>query len=400
MPWRRTNVREQRIEFVVRAMHRQGTFSALCQEFEITRPTGYRWLRRYQEAGSLDELRERSRRPRHSPTRTAEAIERRVVALRRRYGWGGKKLKVLLAREGIALPVVTINRIIARRGLVAERDRHRRLTARFERQQPNELWQIDFTGQWRTSPGWCFPLAIIDDHSRYLIALEALPAQGGRLVERCLVETFKRHGVPEATLCDHGTPWWSTSNSQGLTFVSVGLLKQGIRLYYSGYRHPQTQGKVERLHRTLKDALRPGGFPRRLDQCQRAFDRFRHVYNHVRPHEALDLSVPARSYRPSPHRYTSPPTQWCYPPGADLHRLNSQGCLDYHGQRYFVCEALAGERVWLRPFDGKLLVQFRHMYVREIDPRTHSTRAVITPADHPLPHTPQCNGCHDTHCNA
>ena len=120
----------------------------------------------------------------------------------------------------------------------------------------------------------------------------------------------------------------------------------------------------------------------------------------MRPHEALEMSVPAHHYRPSPHHYTSHPTQWRYPPGANLRRLNTQGCLDYHRRRYFVCEALAGEHVWLRPFDGKLLVQYRHMYVREIDPRTHSTRPVITPADHTFLDISQCNRCHDTTCNA
>ncbi len=133
---------------------------------------------------------------------------------------------------------------------------------------------------------------------------------------------------------DHGTPWWATSSGHGLTRLSVSLIKQGIRLYWSGVGHPQTQGKVERFHRTLKHAVRHHGRPQTLSEWENALHHFLKEYNHVRPHEALQMAVPAERYHPSPKQYNPQPSQWEYLQGAIVKRLNSQGCLDYHHRRY------------------------------------------------------------------
>src|SRR5208283_3141853 len=152
-----------------------------------------------------------------------------------------------------------------------------------------------------------------DDHSRYLLGLFLLAEPSGELTLRCLRRVFEPYGLPEAMLMDHGVPWWSNSNGHGLTQLSVALLKQGIRLYFSGVRHPQTQGKVERLHRTLE--------------------------------QALERAVPAARYRPSPRPYLDPAPRWEYESGSDVRRIDHKGCLAQGGQRLFVCEALAGEEV-------------------------------------------------------
>ncbi len=379
MPWRVKDVMEQRIELVIRAVQGEEPLSGLCREYGISRPTGYLWMRRYQEAGSVQGLGERSRRPQHSPRRTPPEREERVVALRRRYGWGARKLVVLLAREGIPLRVVTVNRILKRRGLLVAEECHLPATQRFEREAPNQLWQMDFKGPWAVAEGSCYPLSILDDHSRYLLGLHALRGTEAAGVARGLVETFQTYGVPEAMLLDHGTPWWNTANGHGLTWLSVELIRQGIRLYYSGIRHPQTQGKVERLHRSLKHAIDRRGRPQTLAGSAQALTEFREEYNQVRPHEALGMDVPAQHYQPSQRAYDPQPQEWEYEEGKVVKRLNTQGCLAYEQRRYFVCEALAEERVCVDRIEGKLLVRYRHMYIREIDLLSGRTTAVVLP---------------------
>ena len=383
MAWGARDVMEQRIEFVVKAWQAGSNLSELCREYAVSRPTGYRWLKRYEEVGSVRGLSEKSRRPQHSPGRTAREMEDRVVELRQRYGWGAKKLVVLLAREGIGLKVVTVNRILKRRGLLVPEECVRPATQRFEREAPNQLWQMDFKGPWQVAEGWCYPLTLLDDHSRYLVGLHGLRGTDGGGVAGGLLKTFEAYGVPEAMLMDHGTPWWSTTNGHGLTWVSVGLIQQGIRLYYSGVRHPQTQGKVERLHRSLKHQVDRRGRPGTLAASERALAEFREEYNQVRPHEALGMEVPAKRYQPSRKAYDPHPREWEYGAGNQVKRLNTQGCLDYQQGRYFVCEALAEERVCIERIKDKLLVRYRHTYVREIDLLSGRTTAVVLP-DLPL----------------
>jgi len=340
-------------------------------------------VQRYREVGSVQGLGEHSRRPQHSPGRTPVEQEERVVGLRQRYGWGAKKLVVLLAREGIRLPVVTVNRILKRRGLLVAEECHRPATQRFVREAPNQLWQMDFKGPWAVAEGSCYPLSILDDHSRYLVGLHALRGTEGAGVGRGLTQTFEAYGVPEAMLLDHGTPWWNTANGHGLTWLAVELIRQGIRLYYSGIRHPQTQGKVERMHRSLKHQIDRRGRPRTLAESAQALAEFRAEYNQVRPHEALGMDVPAQHYQPSQRAYNTQPGEWEYEPGLLVKELNSQGCLDYQQHRYFVCEALAEQRVGTQQIENKLLVKYRHMWVREIDLGSGRTSALVLPDPHP-----------------
>ena len=174
MPWNEVDVDEQRMQFVIRATSGKERMTALCREFSISRPTGYHWCRRYRELRLLSALRERSRRPHHSPRLTAARKEQRVVALRQQTGWGAKKLHVLLAEEEIPLSVRTIHRILERHRLIRE-DSHGPALTRFERSEPNELWQMDTKGKYPLSMGECHPLSILDDHSRYAVGLYALP---------------------------------------------------------------------------------------------------------------------------------------------------------------------------------------------------------------------------------
>ena len=380
MPWKRVDVMEERVRFVARALAPDRNMSELCRQFGISRPTGYQWVGRYQEGGSFAKLSEHSRRPHRSPRQTPEAVEERVVELRRRYGWGARKLAVLLEREGIRVQEWTVHRILRRQGYVQKEDSRRPALKRFEREAPNELWQMDFKGEYQYAGGWCYPLSIVDDHSRYAVGLYPLRSPALEPVRACVVRTFEVYGVPEALLMDHGTPWWSTTNGYGLTRLSVELIEQGIRLCFSGVGHPQTQGKVEQFHCALSRAVRHRGRPQGWVQWKALLAAFREEYNQVRPHEALAMAVPATRYQPSRKAYTARPREWEYPPGCLVKRLNSQGCLYWRARCYFVCEALAGQRVAVEPVDQKLLVRYRHMYIREIDLLSHQTRAVVYPS--------------------
>lgn len=273
-----------------------------------------------------------------------------------------------------------MDRIIERYGLIREQDRPQPANQRFERKAPNELWQMDLKGQYRLGSGYCYPLSILDDHSRFLVGLHALAHPDHTSVETAVIQTFRQYGVPEALLMDHGTPWWGPSHDAGLTRLSVGFIQQGIRLIYSGIRHPQTQGKVERFHRTLKRTLAHRGHPERFADWGPALGDVQQEYNHIRPHEALAMDTPALRYRPSSRTYDERPRDWDYPAGSEVRRLNTQGSL-WMSRHYYVSRALASQLVRLRRIDARLLVIYRNMYVREIELLSGRSSMLICPVE-------------------
>ena len=379
MPWRTESVMDQRVEFVLRARGGEETMAKLCREYEISRPTGYLWLRRYQSAGSVKGLAEHSRRPLRSPRRTADEIAAAVLAVRDEKGWGGAKIAKVLARQGRQVSAVTAQRILKRAGRVAKPAVHK-ATQRFAREQCNELAQMDFKGEYTLPEGKCYPLSLLDDCSRYLHGLWPLRSTAGEGVKQSLEGYFRAAGVPLSLLLDHGTPWFSLRNAHGLTWLAVWLLKQGVLLRYSGVGHPQTQGKVERFHRTLKMRTRHRGLPITMGEWERWALEFQHEYNYERPHEALQMKTPGEVYQAINLRaYQERPREWEYS-GGTVKRLDTQGMLYYRAQTYFVSEALATERVRVDELDGKLLVTFRHMTIREIEVRTGRSTVVLLPA--------------------
>ena len=379
MPWRTESVMDQRVEFVLRAKEGEEALAELCREYGVSRPTGYLWLNRYHQVGSVSGLAERSRRPLNSPQRTSTEIEKAVLAVRDKTGWSGPKIAKVLERDGLQVAPATAQRILKREGRVVK-PKTDKTTTRFEKAECNELVQMDFKGEYTLPDGSkSYPLSFVDDRSRYCHGLWPLPGTGGEGVQRTLAGYFREHGVPRSILMDHGTPWYSTTNRHGLTWVSVWLLKQGVVLRYSGVGHPQTQGKVERFHRTLKARTRYRGAPTTMGEWERWAVEFRYEYNHQRPHEALGMKTPAEVYQPVNLRaYQEQPREWEYS-GGTVKRLNSQGMVSYRQQRYFVSEALATELVRVDELEGKLLVTFRHMTVREIELHTGKSRAVLLP---------------------
>lgn len=373
MAWKTMDVREQRVQFVVAAARREKPLASLCQEFRISRPTGYLWLKRYEESG-ITGIAERSRRPRSSPERTAGRLEVRVVEARKQHpDWGARKLQVVLAKENVQLTASTIQRILARHDLIREQDRHRPALQRFERSAPNELWQMDFKGRkhWNLEVG---PLSVLDDHSRYVTVLRALAGTRAELVREQLEEAFTDCGLPDAMLMDHGVPWWSEMAPTGATSLTIWLMKQGIRLHWSGYRHPQTQGKVERFHGELERAwlLRQGI----RHETQPWLDAYRWEHNHVRPHEALGMKTPASIWQKSQRVYDPHPPGWEYPSGSRVLKVDSSGKLDAYGARWSISGALCGERVQLVRVGSRALIYYCRTLIRELDLQKRSSLTV------------------------
>ena len=309
--------------------------SALCREFEISRPTGYLWLKRFRECERISELTEKSRRPRSSPKQTAAEKEQRVIALRTQYpDWGARKLVELLKLEQVEIPRITAHRILLRNGLVQDADRRRVAAKRFEREAPNQLWQMDFKGMPVDRPG-CLPLVVIDDHSRYLLGLEATTGTKGKPVRDSLKAIFRRDGMPEAMLMDHGTPWWNMQSSSGWTWLTVWMMLQGIRLYLSGYRHPQTQGKIERCNGSLEAAMIKRSKPEG-QSWQAWLDAYRQEHNHVRPHEALAMDRPIQRWTPSPRAFQEHRPPWEYPDPPNVRKVRENGGVSLGDRSYFI----------------------------------------------------------------
>lgn len=371
VPWQKTTLVAQRLEFVSLANQNGVPFRKLCDRFGIVPKTGYKWLKRYQEQGEAG-LADLSRRPHHSPTVTSASIEELVCEVRRAHPvWGGRKIRAVLLRRGhreIPAPS-TITGILRRHGLLELSPRPQRDLVRFEWEAPNELWQMDFKGDFATNGGRCYPLTVIDDHSRFNLCLETCPNQQANTVKDRLVGVFGRYGLPQRMLMDNGSPWghgWG----HGHTVFTTWLVDLGIAVIHSRPFHPQTQGKDERFHLTLQREVLAGRPPwRSLGEVQTAFDAWRPIYNHQRPHEALDDAVPADRYRPSPRSLPSVIEPWEYGPNDHVRKVSTDARISFRGRSIRVGKPFAGRYVALRPTktDGVVDLYYRHQFIRRID---------------------------------
>lgn len=352
MSWNPRDTVNLRLEFVQLALQQGANRRELCQRYGISAKTGYKWLRRYGESGEAG-LEDRSRRPLSSPNRTAPEIEQRVVALRKEHRWGGRKLERRLRdlEEPVVPTAGTMTRILHRHGLITpEASLAATPWKRFEHEQPNDLWQMDFKGWIELADGRrCSPLTVLDDHSRFNIVLDACGPTDTQVVRRRLREAFRRYGLPLRINADNGSPWGSPAQPGQLTTLGIWLIRLGVRLSYSRPAHPQTNGKEERFHRTLKAELLNGRHFASMRGAQRAFDSWRIVYNTQRPHQALDMATPITRYRSSPRAYPErlPPLQ--YGDADTVVRVRVNGDLRFMSRRFKVSSALDNLPVAVRP---------------------------------------------------
>ena len=353
MPWGEVTVQSQRQEFVRLGAEPQANIRELCRRFGVSPKTGYKWLGRYR-AGGLDGLTDQSRRPRHSPARSADVLEQQVVALRERYpDWGGRKLRALLLGEGLEdVPSAsTITAILRRHGrLDGPRAGLPAAYIRFEHEAPNQLWQMDFKGDFALVDGRrgrCYPLTVLDDHSRYNLCLRACPNQQERTVQEALADAFRCYGLPLRMTADNGSPWGNT-RGESLTALGAWLVRLGIRFSHSRPYHPQTQGKDERFHRTLKSELLVREGFASLANAQVAFDGWRDRYNLIRPHEALAQRPPVSRYQPSPRPFPEVLPVVEYDSSDEVRKVQGKGEISFRGREYLIGRGLQGQPVALR----------------------------------------------------
>jgi transposase InsO family protein len=353
-----------RREFIRRLTENE-RLTDLCREYGISRKTGSKYRQRFEALGAAG-LVDRSRAPRVIPHKMPPEVEELVVAERLQHpSWGARKLKAVLERRlETTLPSASaIGVALARRGLVRPRRKRRRHqpvpTALRVAGAPNDIWCIDYKGQFRLGDGtYCYPLTLTDQHSRYLLGCEGMPAISDEEAREVCGEIFAAYGLPDVMRSDNGAPFASTGLG-GLTKLSIYWLRLGIRLERIRPAHPEENGRHERMHRTLKfETARPART--NLLQQQERFDEFRQEFNQVRPHEALGLKCPAEAYAPSPRvlpRRLPDPTYLGFD---DVLTVNRSGQIYIAGIGQIVLSGtLAGEPVAIREeLDGRWLVNF------------------------------------------
>jgi len=371
MPWEAMSKLDLRREFVVEAGREGANVRLLCRRFNIAPKTAYKWMARFAASGEAG-LTDHSRRPGSSPSRTQTATEEAVLAVRRQHpAWGGRKIARVLAREGLAAPAPsTITTILRRHGLaVGDFGGGRPGWLRFEHPEPNDLWQMDFKGHVGLGNGDRLnPLTVLDDHSRFSLVLAACADQQTHTVQAHLTAAFRRYGLPRTLITDNGSPWGDGPGSP-FTPLGVFLIDQGIRIAHSRPYHPQTMGKDERFHRSLKAEALSGPPFDDLASAARALERWRHVYNHERPHEALGYAVPADRYTFSRREFCEQPVPFEPAPGDIMRRVQTNGRVDLNARHKRLPNAFKGRIIALRATarDGVYEAYYRHQQIAVLD---------------------------------
>lgn len=375
MAWNEVTLMEEKLKFVSLAATGRFTLTELCADFHVSRKTGHKWLVRYRQDGAAG-LRERSRRPHGCAHQTAARIEQLVLRERRQHRtWGPKKLRRLLRRDhGIrrAPAGSTIAGILRRHGLSP---RPRRKPGLYEVPRraltvpthPNHVWTVDFKGWFTLGNGErCDPLTVCDLFSRYYLACRARPNQQFAGTLRAFRKLMRRHGLPEIIRVDNGTPFASLALGR-LSALSVWWINHGISVEFIRPASPQQNGAHERGHRDLKAEATQPPSPNHAAQ-QRRFDRWQHLRNHVRPHEALGMLCPAQIYRRSPRRLRGNDTARRYPPGWLVRRVSASGHLWHDGHNYHVGEIFARCRVALHVnASGRTELHFANVHLGDLD---------------------------------
>jgi transposase InsO family protein len=353
MAWRASGVVDQRKKFVQEYESGEWTMAELCRIYEISRESGYKWLKRSQEQGDGG-LEDRSRAPARHPNQTKPLIERQLLALRQRHGtWGARKLLARLQdkQPKVAWPAAsTIGALLKREGLTVPRRRVRKIplyTQPFQQaMEPNQLWCADFKGWFRTKDGQRVdPLTISDAASRYLLRCQVVGKTNTEQVLAIFEASFRQYGLPAAIRTDNGPPFASKAIA-GLSTLSLYWMKLGIIPERIAPGHPEQNGRHERIHRTLKaeTAQPPAAHPRGQ---QESFDQFRPIYNEQRPHEALAMKTPASCYTPSSRCYPARVPQPEYDSGLEVRRVGLGGQFKWKGNKIFISETLRNEPIGL-----------------------------------------------------
>ena len=358
MPWRTSSAMDQRLLFIADYQRRVFSIAQLCRRFDVSRPTAYKWIGRYEAQGPAG-LHDRSRRPHASPDATAQSVVDALLEARRRHPtWGPKKLLTILQRRHPkwSWPArSTAADILKRHGLVRARRRSVRRghpgrpgTAM---DAPNATWTADFKGQFKTRDGiYCYPLTIADGYSRYLLACQSLNGTTHDDTKQVFRRIFQEFGLPNRIRTDNGTPFASTALGR-LSRLSVWWIRLGITPELIEPAKPYQNGRHERMHKTLKaEATRPPAASRRAQQ--RRFNTFQHEYNHQRPHEALQQQTPAALYQPADRPFPDRLTPIEYPSHWEVRLVSKNGGIRWNGHWLGVSHVLAEQHIALEEIDN------------------------------------------------
>jgi len=355
------SMEELRLEVVLEPERTGDSVSEVCRRRGISRETFYVYRRRYLSEG-LDGLVSRSRRPRGSPARIEAELEATICRLRTEHPrWGARRIRAELARAGIAPPAKsTIHRALTRNGLIPPQPPRRpKATKRFEREVPNDLWQIDGTQVVVAGGERVWIIDVLDDHARYLLGALACLRLSGEGAWACFVAAAARHGLPRQLLSDNGS--YFTGRLLGFEADFERRLAQtGVELICAAPAHPETLGKLERFHRTLKEWLQDEGPVSDLEHLQLLLDRFRTHYNEERPHQGIGDLTPAERYWPAPapgELTLADQEQPAYPARALLRQVSSNGEIGFENMRIGIGRRFAGAKVRIVPL-GELV----HVY--------------------------------------
>ncbi|SCZ20525.1 MULTISPECIES: IS481 family transposase [Pseudomonas] len=347
MSWQEVSTVQLRTEFVLLARQEGANVRQLCRRFNISPSTAYKWLSRFEKSGA-EGLSNQSRRPKTSPKRCADEVEKQILTVSQEYAaWGARKLKRVLEDKGLVMPSVsTVHAVLQRHSRVDPKAAEIKPFIRFEHEAPNDLWQMDFKGHFGLSQGRCHPLTILDDHSRFSMCIAACANEQRDTVQEHLIRVFRRYGLPLRMTMDNGSPWGDQTGVY--TALEVWLMSQGIKVGHSRPYHPQTQGKLERFHRSLKSEVLQGRHFTDLNSAQQAFDIWRDVYNQKRPHQALDMQVPATRYSSSPREYQEQQTAPEYADGDVVRKVQVKGEIYWRNREYSIGKAFYGLSIAIR----------------------------------------------------
>ena len=370
MPWKEQSKMNLKMEFIQQVLKRQTSISNLCREHGISRKTAYKWINRFKEEG-VDGLDERSKRPSKVCVTSSDWVETILETKSKFPAWGGRKLRHYLLNKGyIDIPCeATFNRTLKRHDLITkESSQKAQHYIRFEREKPNELWQMDFKGHFQLEEGRCHPLTVLDDHSRFAICLNAYKSENEISVKSALIEAFRRYGLPDAMTMDNGSPW-KGSYPWRFSRLTIWLMRLGIKVSHSRPGHPQTQGKDERFHRSLKEEVLKYYQFKGLKDVQEVFDEWRELYNHERPHEGIEMRRPIDRYTPSLVKYPEILPEITYEDGDEIRKVQKNGVIEFRGESYFIGEHLYGERVGIRSSkeEGRYNVYYSKTRVSKIN---------------------------------
>lgn len=364
MGLRVVDMAELRLEVLLEPDRTGDSVAEVCRRRGISRETFYAYKRRYEAEGAAG-LESRARRPVRSPAQIDPDLEVKICTLRKEHRrWGARRIRAELLRSGVDPPAVsTIHQALRRNHLVVDQPRKRpKALKRFERDVPNDLWQIDATRTHLQDGTEVWVVDALDDHARYLLAARAALSPTTEAAWACFEEAATRHGMPRQLLSDNGLCFTGRLHGRVVEFERR-IRSLGIVLINSGPYHPETLGKLERFHKTLKEWLSDEGPVKDLPHLQELLDRFRRHYNEERPHQAIGDATPTERYRPSPTRPSAdeelePPT---YPRGAIIRTVWRNGVVTYDRRNIGLGKRWGGCKVRIVPA-GRLV----HVYYGKI----------------------------------